>query len=99
MKRQGIEPQSFKYAVFFKGDLLERFEGDTMPSEAEFIATLANSRKLGKVPLLEASEEQLKAAEKPSLSQAGSGNAASPNASQPTTAAPIVYPPLESVTR
>ena len=99
LKRQGIEPQSFKYAVFFKGDLLERFEGDTMPSEAEFIATLANSRKLGKVPLLEASEEQLKAAEKPSLSQAGSGNAAIPNASQPTTAAPIVYPPLESVTR
>jgi outer membrane protein assembly factor BamE len=99
LKRQGTEPQSFKYTVFFKGDALERFEGDTMPSDAEFIATLANGRKLGKAPVLVATEEQLKAAEKPSLSQAGSGNAATPAGSQPTTAAPVVYPPLEGVTR
>ncbi len=99
LKRQGTEPQSFKYTVFFKGDALERFEGDSMPSDAEFIATLANGRKLGKVPVLEATEEQLKAAEKPSLSQAGSSNAATPSASPPNTAAPVVYPPLESVTR
>ena len=101
LNRQGTEPQSFKYTVFFKGDLLERFEGDAMPSDAEFIATLANGRKLGKVPVLEATEEQLKAAEKPSLSQAASGKAGAttPAANLPATAAPVVYPPLESVTR
>ena len=53
LKRQGTEAQSYKYTVFFKGDLLERFEGDTMPSEAEFISRLDNKRKLGKVPQLD----------------------------------------------
>ena len=70
LNRRGVTPQSYKYAVFFKGDALERFEGDSMPSESEFIATLDSRRKLGKVPLLEATEEQLKAAEKPSASKA-----------------------------
>jgi len=81
--------------VFFKGDQLERFEGDAMPSEAEFIATLSDKRKLGKVPVLEATEEQLKAAEKPSVSRAGvepSPETASVPAGPQTT----VYPPLES---
>jgi outer membrane protein assembly factor BamE (lipoprotein component of BamABCDE complex) len=68
LKRQGVEPQSYKYTVFFKNDQLERFEGDAMPSEAEFIAKLGSRRKLGEVPVLEATEAQLnKAAEKPSL--------------------------------
>ena len=40
LKRQGVEPQSRKLTVFFKDDVLERFEGDAMPSEAEFVATL-----------------------------------------------------------
>ena len=60
IKRQGVEPQARKLTVFFKGDALERFEGDTMPSEAEFVATLDNKRKDAKVPALEASEDQLK---------------------------------------
>lgn len=100
LKRQGMAPQSFKYTVFFKGDVLERFEGDAMPSEAEFIAKLDSKRKLGKVPALDATEEQLKAFDK-------SPKAAAPDAAAPagTAAAPIsgpavvqstVYPPLES---
>ena len=98
LKRQGVEPQSFKYAVFFKGDQLERFSGDAMPSEADFISSLSNKRKLGKVPVLEATEEQLKAAEKPSASRTRSEPAAEPAvggvaASPPTT---TTYPPLES---
>jgi outer membrane protein assembly factor BamE len=32
----------------FKGNELERFEGDPMPSEAEFVAGLDNHRKTGK---------------------------------------------------
>ena len=93
LKRQRIEPQSFRYAVFFKGDQLERFEGDSMPSNAEFIASLANSRKIGKIPVLEATEGQLKAAERPSASAAAS-TSTTPVA--PSGAQPASYPPLES---
>ncbi|MBC7610842.1 MAG: outer membrane protein assembly factor BamE [Polaromonas sp.] len=94
LKRQGVEPQSYRYAVFFKGDLLDRFEGDTMPSEAEFISRLDNKRKLGKVPLLQATEEQLKAAEKSTARPAAlAGMSAATVPADPQT---TVYPPLES---
>ena len=94
LKRQGIEPQAFKYTVFFKDDQLERFQGDTMPSEEEFIATLSNRRKLGKVPVLEATEEQLKAAEKPA--SRGKQESFPDTASVPASSPPAAYPPLES---
>ena len=98
LKRQGIESQAFKFAVFFKGDQLERFEGDTMPSDAEFIASLTNSRKIGKVPVLQATEEQLKAAEKNSVSARISPTPATAPGVMPATDAPLTaYPPLESV--
>lgn len=94
LKRQGVDSQTYKYTVFFNGDQLERFAGDAMPSEAEFIAKLDNKRKLGKVPPLEATEEQLKAAEKPSAAKPAAGAAvAAPSAASPQT---TVYPPLES---
>ena len=95
LKRQGVEPQSFKYTVFFKGDQLERFEGDTMPSEAEFISTLSSKRKLGKVPVLEATEEQLKAAEKSSAAKTMPESPAD-TANVPAAPQTTVYPPLES---
>lgn len=95
LKRQGVEPQSFKYTVFFKGDQLERFSGDSMPSEAEFISTLSNKRVLGKVPALQASEEQLKAAEKSSASKANADPQLD-TASVPAGPSATVYPPLES---
>ena len=90
LKRQGVEPQAHRYTVFFEGDRLIRFEGDTMPSEAEFLTKLDNKRKLGAVPVLEATEAQLKASEKPSLGAATTSAAVS--AAPQTT----VYPPLES---
>ena len=93
LKRQGVEPQSFKYTVFFKDDLLERFAGDTMPSEAEFVSSLSSKRILGAVPALEASEVQLKAAEKSSRSQP---DAAPDTPTPPAATAATVYPPLES---
>ena len=98
LKRQGVEPQAFKYTVFFKGNQLERFAGDSMPSEAEFISTLSNKRVLGKVPVLQATEEQLKAVEKPSASNAGPG-AQADAATMPASASTTVYPPLESPRR
>ncbi|MDP3672897.1 MAG: outer membrane protein assembly factor BamE [Telluria sp.] len=88
LKRQGVKAQERKLAVFFKGDLMERVEGDAMPSEAEFVATLDNKRRNAKVPPLEASEEALKryAADKPA-------GPAAPAADLPPAAAS--YPPLE----
>jgi outer membrane protein assembly factor BamE len=94
LKRQGVEPQSFKYTVFFKNDLLERFAGDAMPSESEFISRLSNTRKLGAVPPLEATEAQLKAADRPSAASAP--DAAPEPASAPVDAPAKIYPPLES---
>ena len=61
LKRQHVEPQSYRLVLFFKGDQLERFEGDTMPSESEFVGRLdPGRRKMGKVPVLEATEDELK---------------------------------------
>jgi outer membrane protein assembly factor BamE len=92
LKRQGVEPQQRRLTLFFKGEALERFEGDPMPSEAEFVATLEHKKRLGKVPVLEASEERLKAI--------GKGNApADPEpAAQPAPPA-TNYPPLEPPAR
>jgi outer membrane protein assembly factor BamE len=89
LKRQGVKAQERKLAVFFNGEVLDRVEGDTMPSEAEFVATLDNKRKDAKVPPLEASEEALKrfSADKPAPAPVV------PAATQPPPAAS--YPPLE----
>ena len=58
-RRQGVEPQSRKLTVFFKGDLLERVESDALPSEVEFAAAVDTGRKNVKVPVLELSPEAL----------------------------------------
>lgn len=58
--RQGQPRQQRKVAVFFKGDVLERFEADELPSELEFVASLDVKRGSGKTPVLEATEEQLR---------------------------------------
>ena len=97
LKRQGVEPKAYKYTVFFKGDQLERFTGDAMPSEQEFIATLSNRRKLGKVPLLEATEEQLKAAQRPSAARTAPESM--PNPAGVLTGPLPAYPPLEGGSR
>lgn len=90
-RRQGVEPQSRRVTVFFKGDVLERVEADELPSEAEFVASLDSGRKLGKVPVLEASDESLKnfpAPAKPAEQKV-----------VPAPAAPANYPPLEPAGR
>jgi outer membrane protein assembly factor BamE len=61
-----------------------------MPSEAEFIAQLDVRRKLGAVPQLQASEEQLNAA-RGAAPAAASAAPPAPAASLPPATA---YPPL-----
>ena len=52
IRRQGVEPQQRRLTLFFNGELLERFEGDPMPSEEEFVAKLDTRSASGKVPEL-----------------------------------------------
>lgn len=90
---QKSEPQSRKLAVFFINNQLDRFEGDAMPSEAEFVAKLDSGRSLGKVPQLQATPEAL---DKFSAAAARkSAAAATAPAAVPTPAAAASYPPLE----
>lgn len=99
IERQGVPAQSYRYAVFFKGDALERFEGDAMPAEADFIARLDKRRELGKVPQLEATPEQLEIAQKKAAATAPRAPANTPvpaPAPAGTTAGTPAYPPLES---
>jgi outer membrane protein assembly factor BamE len=96
IRRQGVDAQRRKLTVFFKGEDLEKFEGDPMPSEVEFVATIDTQRKFGKAPNLEATEEQLNKAQ----GNSGSSNApASPAPELPSGAAPVSYPPLEPSAR
>lgn len=93
IRRQGVPPQELKLAVFFKGDELARWEGDTMPSESEFVATLDNKRKGAAVPELQASEDKLRRFAEENKQPAPPAPAA-PQAPVTTN-----YPPLEAPAR
>jgi outer membrane protein assembly factor BamE len=71
--------------VFFEGDLLTKIEADALPSEAEFVASLDSGRKTRKMPVLEMSEESLKATAVTAVPVA-----------KPLPPLPASYPPLES---
>ena len=58
IRRQGVEPQARRLTVFFKGDNMLRFESDPMPTEAEFVNSIASSRQFGSVPKLELTEAE-----------------------------------------
>ena len=89
LKRQGVEAQQRRLTVYFQGESMDRAEGDTMPSESEFVAALDNRRKTGKVPRLEATEEELRSFN----GKRAPADTAAP--AQPTATAPANYPPLE----
>jgi outer membrane protein assembly factor BamE len=88
IKRQGVQEQSRKLTVFFDGERFVRAEGDEMPSESEFVATLGKPNNKLKIPNLQATEEQL--AKFPSQPKAAE------SAEQDTAAPQRSYPPLES---
>jgi len=88
LQRQGAEPQARRVTVYFKGDVLERFEADALPSETEFVSTLG-SQEPPRVPVLEATPEKLQEFPAP---------APAPQA-QPLPPLPASYPPLEPATR
>jgi outer membrane protein assembly factor BamE len=93
IRRQGVEPQQRRLTLFFNGELLDRFEGDPMPSEQEFVAAVDARGRAGKVPVLEATEDQLKKFE-PGKDKGKEAEAESSSASLPPL--PPSYPPLEA---
>ena len=93
LKRPGESLQTRKLAVFFKGDVLERSEGDEMPSETEFVASLGSRSAKGKVPVLEATPAQL--AKYPARPRPAAAPSDAPSAPPSATR----YPPLEAPAR
>jgi outer membrane protein assembly factor BamE len=90
IRRQGSEPQQRRFSVFFKGDVLDRIEGDPLPTEAEFAAKLDNRRPPTKLPELKATEADLAKFPATPAPAAGAAQPAAPTA-------PATYPPLEAV--
>jgi outer membrane protein assembly factor BamE len=89
LKRPGVEAQTRKLTVFFKGDALERYEGDEMPTESDFVAGLDTRKGKHSIPSLEATEAQLAKYPAPAADKA-----------EPVPAEPARrYPPLESPAR
>ncbi len=92
LKRAGEEIQTRKLTVFFKGDVLDRSEGDEMPTETEFVATLGAHGDKPKVPVLEATPDQLSKYPVPPKPAASASQA-------PSVPLPSSYPPLEAPPR
>ncbi len=88
IRRKGVDLPPKRLAVFFKDGVFVRSEGDEMPSETEFVKTIDNTRKRGKVPPLSASAEQLAKVARP----ADTTDAAPPPPPLPRNK---TYPPLE----
>jgi outer membrane protein assembly factor BamE len=86
IKRKGLQSQSRKLTVFFKGDELERVDADPMPSEADFVASLVSGRGGAPVPVLQLSEESLQQLPVP----------AQKVDPKPLPPLPASYPPLEA---
>jgi outer membrane protein assembly factor BamE len=89
--RDGKTNTAKRLTVYFKGDALDRHEGDAMPSEVEFVKTLNSGRKVEKALPLAATDKQLAEfakRENPKLSI--------PVAPEPVANPDKVYPSLES---
>jgi outer membrane protein assembly factor BamE len=92
LRHKGDEPQLRKLTVYFKNDVVERFDADPMPSEAEFVTSLDAGRKSAKVPVLQATEESLQKFKESAKTVAPAAASASTS-----PALPASYPPLEPV--
>lgn len=86
IKRQGTEPQRRDVVVFFQGDQLERLEATDLPTEREFVAAISRPITSTRKPLIELTEDQVKALPKPPKAE--------PEAAVPMGAVRS-YPPLE----
>ena len=57
--RPGVTAQTLGFALFFRNGALVRYEGDEMPTQAQFAALVATPSKNPRVPALQATAKQL----------------------------------------
>jgi outer membrane protein assembly factor BamE len=89
LKRQDQLVQQRRVTVFFEQDMLSRFDADELPTEEEFVASLAARPATGTPQPLEATDAQLRAF-------AERHNAASRDPLPVLPPSGVNYPPLES---
>jgi len=87
-----VAAQNFRLTVYFKGDVLEQVDSDVLPSESDFAGRLVGPQAVGKLPALQASEEDLKKFA-PAATATRTDSPTSP------AALPRSYPPLEPAVR
>ncbi|MEY4294738.1 MAG: hypothetical protein RLY82_426 [Pseudomonadota bacterium] len=95
IESKGKVTQPRRLTVYFKGDTLEKWDGDTLPSEVEFVQSLDSGRKVGKIPPLVASEKELADFAARQNSPARSAGSAASASTLPVGGAKT-YPPLET---
>ena len=88
IRRQGVAPQAFRLTVYFRGEQLVEIDNDELPSETEFVGRLVGRQQLGKPPVLQLSEQELRQLP-----------VRPPADVPPPPSLPRVYPPLESPVR
>jgi outer membrane protein assembly factor BamE len=84
--RQGVPAQQRRVSVFFKNNVVERFEADTLPTEREFVASVSRP-ETPKAPLPDLTPAQIAALPVPAKTEA--------KASKVPQGASREYPPLE----
>ena len=99
IKRKGVPEQERRFTVYFDDTGLERYEGDEMPSEQEFVASVTTSIKNPKVPRLEATPEELAKHQKDNTAKQEEAAKVQDAERASTATAPTSYPPLESPQR
>lgn len=88
LDRQGTPQQRLDVKIFFNGDSVARVEAPGLPTDAEFIESIAPNRGRNSVPVLALSPEQIKALPAPAPPPAA-------EAASAATAPQRNYPPLE----
>ena len=99
IKRKGVPEQERRFTVYFDDTGLERYEGDEMPSEQEFVASVTTTIKNPKVPRLEATPEELAKYQKDNAAKQEEAAKLQDAERASTGTAPSSYPPLESPQR
>ncbi len=92
IEKNGVIAKTRRLTVYFNGDVLDRWEGDEMPSEVEFVSSLPSGRQIGKIPPLSASEKELNDFSK----RENANDKRAPLDPAPITPINKTYPPLES---
>ncbi len=68
--RQGVPPQQRRVTIFFKGNVVDRFEADKLPTEREFVAGIERAHTAKRKPIPDMTPEQIAALPVPVKAQA-----------------------------